>query len=113
MSRRKWHYILDADGKTPIEEPDLIKYVEWLEAHHEQCSVARDAAGPYEISTVFLGTNHNWRGTGPPVLWETMIFGDEGDGKFGGLAQRRYASYDDAVAGHRYFVAAVRQAVIN
>lgn len=27
------------------------------------------------ISTVFLGIDHNYSNAGPPVLWETMIFG--------------------------------------
>ena len=31
------------------------------------------------ISTVFLGLDHSW-GDGPPLLFETMIFGGKHDG---------------------------------
>ena len=31
-------------------------------------------AGPYRVSTVFLGYDHNFPHEGPPVLFETMTF---------------------------------------
>lgn len=31
------------------------------------------------VSTVFLGLDHNWSGNGPPIVFETMIFGGEHD----------------------------------
>lgn len=54
------------------------------------------------ISTVFLGTDHNYWG-GPPILWETMIFHD-GDGQ----EQYRYASRAAALHGHRTLVSLLR-----
>lgn len=58
-----------------------------------------------QVSTVFLGVDHNFSTTGPPILWETMIFGmpEESD-----LNERmwRYASYREAYDGHQ---SAVRQ----
>lgn len=52
------------------------------------------------ISTVFLGTDHQM-GDGPPLIFESMVFRD-GDGQDMG----RYSTWDQAVAGHRRFVAA-------
>ena len=51
--------------------------------------------GDISVSTVFLGMNHNW-GDGPPLLFETMIFGGEHD-----QDQWRHATWDEAVAGHK------------
>lgn len=51
------------------------------------------------VSTVFLVFDHATPllGDGPhvPLLFETMVFGGEHDGY-----QRRYATYDDAIAQH-------------
>lgn len=66
-------YILDANWR-PVPEPNLLKWAKWLETANRQ--VALDKIGGGEISTVFLGLDHNWP-SGPPVLWETMVFGGE------------------------------------
>jgi len=47
------------------------------------------------VSTVFLNLNHNYSDQGPPVLFETMIFGGKHDSY-----QDRYTSYEDAMRGH-------------
>jgi hypothetical protein len=49
------------------------------------------------VSTVFLGLDHNFLRTGPPVLFETMIFGVP----FVSEWQRRYCTWDEAVDGHK------------
>ena len=46
------------------------------------------------VSTVFLGIDHNW-GDGPPVLYETMVFGGPLDEE-----QVRYCTRAEAAAGH-------------
>jgi hypothetical protein len=48
------------------------------------------------VSTVWLGLDHSW-GYGPPLFFETMIFGLKGE-----LAdyQERYSSEDAARKGH-------------
>jgi hypothetical protein len=60
-----------------------------------------------EVSTVFLGIDHNYTDEGPPILFETMIFG-------GRLSdwQRRYATWEQAEQGHRAAVALVTRAVV-
>lgn len=65
------HYILNAKG-TPVIEPNLCKWAHWYEKAERH--VGLDFIGPYKVSTVFLGLDHNYHPTGPPVLWETMVF---------------------------------------
>lgn len=48
-----------------------------------------------DVSTVFLGIDHNFFGDGPPLLFETMVFGGPEDGW-----TNRYPTYDEAEAGH-------------
>ena len=55
------------------------------------------------ISTVFLGIDHSFTRIGPPVLWETMIFGGRLDEE-----QWRYTSEAEAIRGHRRVVLAAR-----
>lgn len=59
---------------------------------------------PIRISTVFLGLDHQF-GDGPPVLWETMVFGGPLDGNL-----ERYSTRADALAGHADIVARVERA---
>ena len=42
--------------------------------------VAQDEINGVRISTVFLGINHSFDPHGPPLLFETMIFGGKHDG---------------------------------
>jgi len=60
-----------------------------------------DVAGGSRVSTVFLGVDHRHFGGGPPLLFETMIFGGPLD-----LSCWRYASWDDAEVGHAMAVKA-------
>lgn len=85
------YYILD--GKEPIEMPDAITWAAQFERADgivEQTILSQGI----RVSTVFLGLNHQW-GDGPPLLFETMIFGGEHDED-----QWRYSTWDEAVAGH-------------
>lgn len=61
--------------------------------------------GIVDVSTIFLVLDHNYFG-GPPVLWETMVFGGPID-----RHQWRYASREDAVRGHEETVSWARTAV--
>ena len=47
------------------------------------------------VSTVYLGLDHGW-GDGPPLIYETMIFGGPND-----QWQDRYTTREQAVKGHR------------
>lgn len=85
------HYILD-ENNQPVET-DLMTWARWLEDHRQ---VQADRVGDVLVSTVFLGLDHRFDGDGPPVLWETMIFGGPLDGY-----QDRYDSHENALGGHQ------------
>lgn len=53
------------------------------------------------ISTVYLGLNHAF-GEGPPIIFETMIFGGPMD-----EYMDRYSTEEEAIAGHAFAVQAV------
>lgn len=59
--------------------------------------------GECEVSTVFLSHNHSYT-DGPPVLWETLVFGGNLAGE-----RDRYTSYDDALEGHKNMVVRVME----
>lgn len=52
------------------------------------------------VSTVFLRLDHNF-GDGPPILFETMVFGV---GSMAELDMNRYVTYDEAIIGHNKMV---------
>lgn len=83
-------YILQ--GQFAVEEPDLIKWAEWFGTADR--TVGRSQLGDVVISTVFLDLNHQW-GDGPPLLFETMVFG----GDFSDC-QARYTTWAEAERGH-------------
>ncbi len=84
-------YIL-VDGEI-TKEPNLLKWAKRWEG--ERGHVALDTVGDARISTVFLGINHRFSDNGPPVLFETMVFGGEHD-----EYQERYCTIEEARAGH-------------
>ena len=72
-------YILDASGEPKLVE-SLTKWARWFEGSAEARRVARTQVGDCMVSTVFLGLDHNFSEEGPPVLWETMVFGQDESG---------------------------------
>lgn len=101
------YYVLGHDGAVvPID--DLLMWAQWFETADRR--VAYDVVGPWRISTVFLSLDHNFDGAGPPVLWETMVFGS-GEGHWRDEWCHRYASRDEALLGHATTVALVRTEV--
>ncbi len=85
-------YVLDEDNK-PVLASDIKKWAEFFES--EKRVIAQDRVRDARISTVFLGLDHNFLSEGPPILFETMIFGGRFDQN-----QYRYSTYDDARSGH-------------
>lgn len=94
-------YILD-ENNEPVPCEDLFVFASWFE-DVENRIVAKDKVDDVEVSTVFLGIDHDFSGQGPPVLWETMIFG----GRYN-ESQGRYCSHADALKGHAAALAAVK-----
>jgi hypothetical protein len=61
-----------------------------------------------EVSTVFLGIDHNHSAKGPPLLFETMTFDD-----YGGGETWRYSTWKEAVAGHNAAVSILRAKLVK
>jgi hypothetical protein len=97
----KW-YVLD-ENKQPVETT-LDGWTKWMSADSGRNRVAETALleGVY-VSTIFMGTQY-------PMLFETMVFADD-EMKAGW--SRRYATWDDAVAGHKQAVAVTRRALLK
>lgn len=97
----RYHYVLDGHEPKPV---DLMTWARWFEKH-ENRRVAKWEEGGIEVSTVFIGIDHSF-GDGPPLLFETMVFG-------GPLAdeQERYSTWAEAESGHAAMVERVRAAL--
>lgn len=93
-------YVLDEKTGVPRPCEDWLRWGNWMATADRQ--VADDTVGEARVSTVFLGTDHSFGGGGPPVLFETMIFGGPHD-----QWQDRYTSREDALKGHAAVVAAL------
>lgn len=93
-------YILNEAGE-PVPEPDLLKWAAWFENFDNRAVARHNIFGKATVSTVFLGLDHSFGKTGPPALWETMIFPAEKSG--GGIERNswRYTSRQEALEGHQ------------
>lgn len=100
-------WILDESGE-PVEEPDLMTWAAWIESADSARRVALETVCPgVEVSTVFLGLDHNFQERGAPVLWETMVFrNDDGD-----EMDRCCGKRADALAMHRRMVQRIKDAI--
>jgi hypothetical protein len=97
------HWILR--DHIPVEVEDPLVWAQFFE-DMENRRVAETLIGSARISTVFLGLDHNFGGEGPPLLFESMIFEGPED-----LNERevRYATWDEATAGHQELVQIVSE----
>jgi len=66
---------------------------------HDKRVVAKTTLAGCDVSTVFIGLDHRFTGDGPPLVFETMVFGGPFDQE-----QERYSTWDEAVAGHARMV---------
>jgi hypothetical protein len=88
-----WPKYYRLDGTVPVS----CSYDEWInqfkrfnrKVKHSKLST------DVEISTVFLGMDHAFDSDGPPMLFETMIFGIEDDSY-----QTRCSTWEQALAMH-------------
>jgi hypothetical protein len=100
-------YILDDDG-NPVPCDDVLVWAEWYEqSRSNNCRVVKQDWAETEdttvgVSTVFLALDHAFMG-GPPILWESLVFGTSLDGEM-----RRYRSKAEALRGHEELVQRVR-----
>jgi hypothetical protein len=103
-------YVLNQHHE-PVPVEDLFLWAAWLEkderiVKQEYVTELGELVSPFthpRVSTVFLGLDHNFMGKGPPILFETMVFG----GPFNHTLWR-YATWDEAVTGHERLVECVK-----
>ena len=86
------------EGHKVVRCDDLMKWAKWFETADLHVAKTTLSNG-VEISTVFLGLDHNFTGK-PPILFETMVFGGELDEQL-----ERYSNWQDAEEGHKRWVA--------
>jgi len=86
-------------GREAVPCDDLYKWAAWFERGNRR--VAETSIGDVRVSTVFLGMDHGWGDR--VMLFETMIFGGEHDQE-----EWRYATFDEAEAGHTIAVNLVK-----
>ena len=99
---RSHRYILK--GKYPVPEPDLLKWGKWFEKADRK--VKQTNIGDVNVSTIFLGLDHNFSTGGLPILFETLVFGGPLDGEMS-----RYPVWGEAEVGHEEMVERVRRSV--
>lgn len=102
----------------------------WFEKANRTVARTHFSEFDLKVSTVFLGLDHNYGPSGPPILFETMTFGPpetvewpqlpgkrkqrktfvaRPESDLGGMD--RYATWDEAIIGHGRIVGAVRCAL--
>lgn len=94
MAEREMWY--DREGR-PI---DMLMYAV-LRGDPEYFRVAEDLVGHFSVSTVWLGLDHNYMGQGPPLIFETMVFGTDPRLPWWEEWQQRYATREGAEKGHK------------
>ena len=93
---RERHRYFARDGRP-------ISQVEWARSFDGDRAVAKtDCDEEVSVSTVYLGLNQF--GSGPPLIFETMIFGGDHDGW-----QARFSTEEQAAAAHESVVTALRE----
>ena len=70
--------------------------------------IKQERIGKYIVSTVWLGVSHGFYGQAP-IIFETMIFCDEGKNDSLYLWQDRYTTEEEALEGHKKAVDLVKQ----
>lgn len=92
MKDRPSYYFLDGKRAVPTEN-----ILEWAKTFENKGRIVAATILPdnSRVSTVFLGLDHSFGIGGPPILFETMIFGGPHDGY-----QERCSTWDEAEAQH-------------
>jgi hypothetical protein len=97
------NYMLGPDGRTVVKMDDLYEWA--FQFEHANRVVEQTTMGGLFISTVFLGTDHNFATPGhPPILFETMVFKD-GPKRHDEVDCERCSTWEQAERQHAKYVA--------
>jgi hypothetical protein len=105
INREFWprHYILN--GRMPMAV-DHETGTRWAAQNRDSCRVAlTKIADKCEVSTAFLGVDLSFECEGPPLVFESLVFGGPTD-----MVMRRYSTWDEAERGHAKLVDETRKA---
>jgi hypothetical protein len=91
------------DGSGPVDVTDPA-FKELSEEWHKNKTVRKTDVGDAMVSTVYLGLDHSY-GEGPPLIFETMVFGGVLDQQ-----QWRYSTEAQAIEGHARVIGLVEAA---
>ena len=90
----------DRDGhQISLRQWGEMKYMDGSDYYR----IGDTRVGRVQVSTVWLGLDHRF-GEGPPIIFETMVFGGVDDGEM-----ERYCTEAEARAGHDWWVAKERR----
>lgn len=78
-----------------VKSVSLLEWAEWFESNPAARIIAKTRVAESDVSTVFLGIDHSF-GDGPPILFETMVFGGPLNQE-----QERYCTLKEAKDGHK------------
>ena len=93
-------YILD--NKIPVPVEDTETWGRWFN-NIENRRVAQTEETNWVVSTVFLGIDHRFTNQGAPQFFETQVFGGDFHEQIW-----RYATWEEAEAGHKEVVALIK-----
>ncbi len=96
---RPKYYELEGTTAVPLEEGKLPS---WRIAEYRVAFTENVLPG-VNVSTVFLPIDHNFSEEGPPLVFETLVFGGNLDGE-----TERYSDWTSAVKGHERMVGRVQ-----
>lgn len=94
------HYILK---DKEVVEVDFAEWTEWFATADRH--VADETIDNVRISTVFLSADYSFQ-EGPPVLFETMVFGGKLDQEMD-----RYCTWEQAETGHKAMKQRVQESI--
>lgn len=92
MAASKFYILNDDHNLVPSDYQAWIKWFSTSDDRHVEQS---DISPGVWVSTVFLGIDHQYSPEGPPLVFETMIFGGEFD-----QCQVRSSSWEEARSEH-------------
>lgn len=101
----------DRDG-IPIDQTQWARLSfdsEYKRVDRTDVFSAAEPDKQFTVSTVWLGLDHGFIFDGPPIIFETMVFGDS----MTDLDCRRYATLKEAREGHRATVVLVAATLVD
>lgn len=106
------YYILDENHNVK-QVRNVLEWGKWLEKNRGDGRRVKQQQlknGAW-ISTVFLGLDHSFNFSKPPLLFETMVFPNKRN--LSELDMERYSTWDEALAGHKQMVRRWKNKIIK